>query len=120
MPGKVLVVEDNQTEQKLMVKALEAKNFTVLKADDGEEAVKTIFAERPDLVLLDIVLPKKDGFQVCRELRSSEETKDIKVVMVSSKNQDADRYWGLKQGADAYLTKPFEEQELMSLVQRLI
>jgi len=119
MATKVLVVEDNKTEQQLLVKALEENSYQVSTASDGEEALDRIQADRPDLVILDIVLPKKDGYQVCRQIRASEETKGVKVIMVSSKTQDADRYWGLKQGADAYLKKPFDEQDLMGLVQKL-
>jgi twitching motility two-component system response regulator PilH len=120
MATKVLVVEDNQTEQQLLVKTLEANQFQVSTADDGEQALSAIAADPPDLVLLDIVLPKKDGFQVCREVKKADATRHVKIVMVSSKNQDSDRYWGLRQGADAYLGKPFGEQELLSLVRKLI
>ncbi|MGD2114393.1 MAG: response regulator [Acidobacteriota bacterium] len=119
MPTKVLVVEDNKTEQQLLVSALEDKSYEVVTADDGEEALDRLRVERPDLVILDIVLPKKDGYQVCRQIRASDETRGVKVIMISSKTQDADRYWGLKQGADAYLKKPFDEQDLMGLVQKL-
>jgi twitching motility two-component system response regulator PilH len=120
MSTKVLVVEDNQTEQQLLVKTLQANDFSVVTADDGEAALRAIESERPDLVLLDIVLPKKDGFQVCREVKKADGTRHIKIVMVSSKNQESDRYWGLRQGADAYLAKPFAEQELLSLVRKLV
>lgn len=76
--------------------------------------------EKPDLVLLDIILPKKNGFQVCRQLKTAPETKDLPVVLVSSKSRDSDRFWGLKQGADEYLTKPFEDEELVAMVKKFI
>jgi twitching motility two-component system response regulator PilH len=74
--------------------------------------------EKPALVLLDVVLPGSNGFQICRQLKSSPETRGIRIVLVSSKNQDADKFWGLKQGADEYLTKPFVAAELLASVKR--
>jgi len=88
----------------------------VLTAVDGEEAIEKAMRDKPRLVVLDIILPKKNGFQVCRQLKTTPETQDMKIVLLSSKSQDSDRFWGLKQGADAYLTKPFEDQQLLSAV----
>jgi twitching motility two-component system response regulator PilH len=76
--------------------------------------------EKPRLVVLDIVMPKKNGFQVCRQLKSSAQTKDIKVLLISSKNQETDKLWGMKQGADDYMTKPFKDDELLASVAKLM
>jgi twitching motility two-component system response regulator PilH len=114
----VLVVDDSPTDLKLMLAALQTKGYRTVTAIDGEEALDKAGREHPRLILLDVVLPKKNGFQVCRQLKTSPETKDIKVVLVTSKTQDSDRFWGLKQGADAYLTKPFDDQELLAMVAR--
>lgn len=116
----VLIVEDNKTEQQLLRTLLEERHYQVITADDGEEALRVIAQQRPELILLDVVLPRLNGFQVCRQLKSATETRDIKIVLVTSKVQDSDRYWGLKQGADAYLTKPFKNDELLGVVGRLV
>ncbi|HMF14283.1 MAG TPA: response regulator, partial [Gemmataceae bacterium] len=84
----ILVVEDSPTDLKLMTAPLQEKGYRILTAVDGEEAVEKAAREHPDLIVLDIVLPKKNGFQVCRQLKTSPDTKDIKIVMLSSKTQD--------------------------------
>jgi twitching motility two-component system response regulator PilH len=111
--GKILVVDDSPTDLRLMTTPLIEQGYSVVTAADGEEALEKAVNEHPDLVVLDIILPKKNGFQVCRQLKTSPDTEEIKVLMVSSKSQDSDRFWGLKQGADGYMTKPFDEEELL-------
>ncbi len=118
--GKILVVEDSPTEMTLATSALQGRGYRIATAADGEEALKKIQDDRPDLVLLDVVLPGKNGFQICREIKSKAETKAIKVVLVTSKNQESDRFWGMKQGADEYLTKPYSNDDLLALVSRQI
>jgi twitching motility two-component system response regulator PilH len=121
MPNSlILVVDDSPTDLKLMTAPLQSKGFRVVTAVDGEEALDVAARDHPALIVLDIILPKKNGFQVCRQLKTTPETQDIKIIMLSSKAQDTDRYWGLKQGADEYMTKPFENDQLISLVQRLV
>jgi twitching motility two-component system response regulator PilH len=116
----ILVVDDSPTELTLTKSRLQSRGFRILTAVDGEDALEKVEAERPDLILLDVILPKKNGFQVCRQLKTSPETKGIKVVLVTSKNLDSDRFWGLKQGADEYLAKPFKEEDLLAVVARQI
>ena len=121
MPSKtVLMVDDSPTEMKLMKQALSGKGYNLLTAVDGEEALQKALQLKPDLVLLDIILPKRNGFQVCRQLKTTPETGAIKIILVSSKSQDTDRFWGLKQGADDYLTKPFSEDDLLKAVGKYI
>ena len=72
------------------------------------------------MIVLDVILPKKNGFQVCRQLKTSPATQDIKILMMTSKSQDSDRFWGLKQGADDYMTKPYEDEELLSNIANLL
>ena len=100
----ILLVDDSPTEMKVMQAALQGKGFNLLTATDGEDALNKVLQQKPDVVLLDVVLPKKNGFQVCRQLKTAPETKTTKVILVTSKSQDTDRFWGLKQGADEYLT----------------
>jgi twitching motility two-component system response regulator PilH len=116
--GTILVVEDSPTELRLITEALQAEGYEVITATNGDEALAKAARARPRLVLLDIVLPKQNGFQVCRQLKSSADTKDVKVILVSSKSQETDRLWGLRQGADEYITKPFKTEDLLRSVLR--
>ncbi len=116
----ILLVDDSPTELRMMQLALQGKGFTLVTASDGEEALLKVVQEKPDLVLLDIILPKKNGFQVCRQLKTAPDTKNIRIIMVTSKSQDADRFWGLKQGADEYITKPFTAENLVDSVNRFV
>lgn len=121
MPGEtILVVEDSPTDLKLMTGALQPKGYQLHTAADGEEALEKARSLMPRLVVLDVVLPKVNGFQVCRQLKAAPETRGVKVLMVTSKDQETDRFWGLKQGADEYLTKPFGADQLQSAVARLL
>ncbi|MCK5783779.1 MAG: response regulator [Desulfobacterales bacterium] len=113
---KILVVEDSPTQLKMTVAALQNQRYSILTAMDGEEALRKVFADKPDLVVLDVVMPKMDGFQVCRKLKSSSETQHIPVIILTNKNQKVDEFWGKKQGADIYLTKPLNEEELRAAV----
>jgi twitching motility two-component system response regulator PilH len=117
---KILVVDDSPTDRRLVAEPLQSKGYVVLTANDGEEALDKASRERPNLIVLDVILPKKNGFQVCRQLKASPDTKDIKILMLSSKSQDSDKFWGLKQGADGYLTKPFADEDLLANVDQLL
>jgi twitching motility two-component system response regulator PilH len=116
----ILVADDSPTEQRLVVSALTARGYRIITACDGEEAIAKAEKEMPDLIVLDVVMPKKNGYQVCRQLKSTPATQAIKVLLLTSKNQDSDKFWGLKQGADAYLTKPFIGDELLASITRLL
>lgn len=120
MRKTILVVDDSPTDRRLMQAALDGHGYEVLTAADGEEALALASAETPSLVLLDVVLPKKNGFQVCRQLKTTPATENVKVVLVTSKDQESDRFWGMKQGADAYLTKPFDDSDLLAAVTRFV
>ena len=116
----ILVVEDSPMELKLVAKALSSQGYRIVTAVDGEEALQKALTEKPSLIVLDVVLPKKNGFQVCRTLKTTPDTKDIKILLLTSKSQDSDRFWGLKQGADGYMTKPFLEADLFANVGGLL
>jgi twitching motility two-component system response regulator PilH len=120
MSQRILVFEDSATELAVIVGALRSSGFEVMTAGDGEQALTMMGATSPDLVVLDIILPKSNGYTVCRKLKQKPEWKHIPVVMLSSKDQESDVYWGKKQGADAYLTKPFVPQELVAQVRSLL
>jgi twitching motility two-component system response regulator PilH len=117
----ILVVDDSPTDLRLMTAPLEkSTECRIITAADGEEALEKATRERPDLIVLDVILPKKNGFQVCRQLKTSPDTQDIRILLLTSKSQDSDRFWGLKQGADEYMTKPFEDEELLANVAKLL
>jgi twitching motility two-component system response regulator PilH len=118
--GTILVVDDSPTDLRLMATPLTEHGYNVITAVDGEQALEIALQQRPDLIVLDVILPKKNGFQVCRQLKTSPDTKDIKILMVTSKSQDSDRIWGLRQGADEYMTKPFEDEEYLDTVGRML
>lgn len=117
---KVLVVEDSPTHMRVITELLESAGYEVITAVDGEQAMEQAVSEKPSLIMLDVILPKKNGFQVCRQLKTTPDTKDIKIIMLTSKTQDYDRFWGLKQGADEYMTKPFENDELLANISKLL
>jgi DNA-binding response OmpR family regulator len=117
---KILVVDDSPTVLMHITDTLDGKGYDIITASDGEGALNKAVKEQPDLILLDVVLPGKNGFQVCRQLKTDAATKNIKIILVTSKNQKSDRFWGLKQGAEAYITKPFEDTELLDSVARFL
>ena len=114
----VLVVDDSPTGRHAAMTLLQKRGYQVTTAVDGEDALEKIAAARPPVILLDIVLPKINGYQVLRHVKSSEATRDIKVILVSSKSQESDRFWGLKQGADDYIAKPYLDATLLDAVAR--
>jgi twitching motility two-component system response regulator PilH len=116
--AKILVVDDSATDRRLIVAALSAHN--VLEASSGDDGVQMALQNRPDLVIMDVVMPGKNGFQACRDLRRHEETEKVPVILLSTKNQPTDREWGMRQGADEYLTKPFSDEELLKLVGKYV
>jgi two-component system response regulator VicR len=110
---KILVVDDEKPIAEILRYNLEQEGFAVLLAYDGDEALRLALAERPDLLLLDIMLPKKDGFAVCRELRRTE---NMPVIMLTAKDTELDKVLGLELGADDYVTKPFSAREVVARV----
>ncbi len=113
---KLLVVDDSPTHLKLASEPFIAEGYEVITAMDGQEALEKARSEGPSVIILDVVMPKINGFQVCRQIKKSDDLKDIKVVLLSSKDQESDIYWGRKQGADAYVTKPFTGAQILDAV----
>jgi twitching motility two-component system response regulator PilH len=114
----VMVVDDAYSELKLMESILRGAGHQVVSLIDGDALEDKVTNERPDVLLLDIVMPKRNGYEILRALRRDARTKATPIVLVSSKNQESDRLWGKKQGADEYLAKPFTSDELLSVVSR--
>jgi DNA-binding response OmpR family regulator len=116
----ILVADDDETILGLVVYRLEHSGYRVVTARDGEEALRLALAERPALAVIDIMMPKLDGYELTRRLRSHEETKDMPVILLTARVQEADVDRGFEAGADDYLRKPFSPQELRSRVQALL
>ena len=116
---KVLIVDDSATDREFL-KALLAKNgFNVSTAESAEDAMVKVKQSKPDLVLMDVVLPGQNGFQATRTLTRDEATKNIPVILCTSKNQETDRVWGLRQGARDYIVKPINQAELLAKISAL-
>lgn len=113
MAKKVLVVDDTVAHLQQLEEIVSAAGYQVITATSGKTALQKVTAEKPDMVFLDIVMDDLDGYGACREITRNEETKDIPVVFVSTKNQRADRLWAERQGAKALLTKPIDKAEIL-------
>lgn len=112
----VLVVDDSRAEQRLIAGLLAHLNVEVAVVDSGEAALAWLADHVPDLMVIDVVMPGMSGFDLCRQLRSCPDTEQVPVIFCTSKDQEFDRFWGLRQGGSAYLTKPFAPQELIEAV----
>jgi twitching motility two-component system response regulator PilH len=117
--GTVLVVEDDSTQKLIISKILKKLGLCIIFASDGIEALELVENHSPDLVVLDIVMPRMNGYEVCRRLKSADKTYKPAVLMYSNKAEKCDFYWGSKQGADAYISKLCRPQELVDTVKQL-
>ena len=118
--AQVLIVDDSPTETHLLREMLEKNGHSVLTAENGALGVKVCKEKKPDLVLMDVVMPELNGFQATRQLSKDPGTAHIPIIIVTTKDQETDRLWGLKQGARDYLTKPVSEKALMTTLKSLL
>jgi len=118
--GTALVVEDSLTDIQVFSSCLQQGGMNVLIAHSGEEALTKIAGHIPDVIILDVILPGRSGFELCRDLKSQANTSNIPIVICSTKGDKIDKFWGMKQGADAYLSKPIDQEELVRTVKELI
>jgi len=117
---KVLVVDDSAMVLEMVSAHLKQNGIEVLEAHDGSEAVEQLKSVTPDLVVTDVVMPKMNGYELCRWIKNNASTKDVPVIMCTTKSEEFDKYWGMKQGADAYLTKPYHPPELIKTIKQLL
>jgi DNA-binding response OmpR family regulator len=117
---KILIVDDSQAELTLMKAVLEKAGYWSVSISDPMRLEQIIQAERPSLILMDVVMPARNGFQACRELKGQAEYAHIPVVLVTSKSSASDKFWGQQQGADGYVVKPFTPEQLLAAVQRFV
>lgn len=118
--SKVLVVEDSLTDKEVLKGCLQQSGMSVLTAQSAEEAFNQVKTHHFDVIILDVVLPDRSGFEICRELKAESTTSNIPVIICSTKGSDMDKFWGMKQGADAYLSKPIDQDELVQTVKELV
>lgn len=116
----VLVVEDSLTQRQVLTLYLQKAGLAVVSVKSSEEAQSSLSVQKPDLIILDVILPGQSGFELCRELKADPSTSQIPVVICSTKNTDVDKMWGNMLGADAYLPKPVDDKELMQTILQLI
>lgn len=115
---RILVAEDSAVDLAFIKAVLGETHHEIIVATDGEEAERKARSEDIDLILLDVIMPKKNGFQVCRDLKRDEKCRRIPIILLTSKLQESDKFWGLKQGANEYITKPFEPIDLLIAVKK--
>jgi DNA-binding response OmpR family regulator len=117
---KILLVDDSQTVLLLHQLLLADRGYALLTARNGEEAVDTALAEHPDIIILDVIMPRMDGFAACKELRAHEQTRDIPIIIVTSRSEPQHVQRGFECGCSDYLTRPFDGNELLDKIERLL
>ncbi|MBU1238566.1 response regulator [Myxococcota bacterium] len=116
----ILIADDSQTSRKAISSVLTPLGHTVIEADNGAEAWNKVNARKPDVVILDILMPKMGGFELSRQIKNTAGLSHIGIIMLTSLKQQSNKFWGLKQGADFYLTKPTHPKELIECVTKLL
>jgi twitching motility two-component system response regulator PilH len=116
---KILIVDDSPTERYFLSDILIKNGFSVSTAENGEEALLKIKADKPQLILMDVVMPGQNGFQITRAISKDPDTQDVPIIICTSKGQETDRIWGLRQGAKDYIVKPVDPQELLAKIAAL-
>ncbi|MDI9347558.1 MAG: response regulator [Methylacidiphilales bacterium] len=117
---KILLIDDSQLEIQYLTEILNKENYSISVCTDPTLAVEKATEILPDLILLDIIMPQTDGYKTIRKLKSQESTKNIPVIFVSSKNLDFDKFWGKKQGASEYVTKPINQDQLLNAIKKVL
>ena len=116
---KVLVIDDSKTELMALTDILQRQGMQVRTAENGEDAMKRLAEDKPDLILMDVVMPGQNGFQLTRSISRDPLYADVPIIMCTSKNQETDRVWGMRQGARGYITKPVDAAELQAKIAAL-
>ena len=116
---KVLVIDDSKTELMALTDILQRQGMQVRTAENGEDAMKRLAEDKPDLILMDVVMPGQNGFQLTRAISRDPLYADVPIIMCTSKNQETDRVWGMRQGARGYITKPVDAAELNAKIAAL-
>ncbi|HEY5672765.1 MAG TPA: response regulator [Malonomonas sp.] len=118
--ARILIAEDSETELAYLQDILNSTPHEITTTRDGLAAEAAVRSNRFDLIILDVIMPGKNGFQVCRQLKTDPALKDIPVILLTSKSEASDKFWGKKQGANAYITKPYDPMELLLEMKKLL
>jgi twitching motility two-component system response regulator PilH len=118
--GMVLVVDDSALAREMLITELRRSGFEIDTAIDGADAKVKIALDPPVLVITDLIMPNVNGYELCRWIKTNPQTAKLPVIMCSTKSEDFDRYWGMKQGADAYITKPYQPKDMINAVKYLL
>jgi twitching motility two-component system response regulator PilH len=118
--GTILIVEDSPSELELMSHYLKESGYNVIKATGAKEALEKATSQKPDVIVTDVVMPGMSGFELCRSLRKNPITEKVPIIICSSKNQEIDRLWARRQGADAYITKPYTRDHLLRTIKSVV
>jgi DNA-binding response OmpR family regulator len=118
--SKIVIVDDSNAELRLMEGYLKAANYNVVGYPNSDKLEEKLAADKPDLIVLDVIMPGRNGFQTCRDLKNDERFKAIPIVLCTSKGQESDKFWGKQQGAEGYVVKPFKAEELVAAVKKAL
>ncbi|NJM73119.1 MAG: response regulator [Scytonema sp. RU_4_4] len=118
--GTILIVEDSPSELELMSHYLIESGYNVIQATGAKEAIEKAQLQNPDVIVTDVVMPGMSGFELCRSLKRNPATQKVPIVICSSKNQEIDRLWAMRQGADAYVTKPYTREQLLRAIKSVV
>ena len=120
VPPRILIVDDNETNRCLLTTRLGAEGYQTVEAENGERALAVVREVAPDVVLLDVMMPKIDGFSICARIRANPEWKDMRIIMLTARGRDVEREKGLALGADDYITKPFSTKDAIARVEAVL
>jgi twitching motility two-component system response regulator PilH len=118
--SKIVIVDDSYAELQMIESYLKAASHTVVSFPNTEKLEDKIAAEKPDLIVMDVVMPGRNGFQACRDLKNDDRFKGIPIVLCTSKGQESDKFWGQQQGANGHVVKPFKSEDLLAAVKRAL
>lgn len=118
--SKIVVVDDSYAELQMIESYLKAASHTVISFPNTDKLEDKIAAEKPDLIVMDVVMPGRNGFQACRDLKNDDRFKGIPIVLCTSKGQESDKFWGQQQGANGHVVKPFKSEDLLAAVKRAL
>ena len=118
--SKIVVVDDSYADLQLIEGCLKAANHTVVSFLNAEKLEEKVVSEKADLIVLDVVMPGRNGFQACRDVKNDDRCKNIPIILCTSKANESDKFWGQQQGANAYVSKPFKNEELLAAVKRVL
>jgi twitching motility two-component system response regulator PilH len=116
----ILVVDDSHTSREMLTELLKQQGIEVIQAIDGLDAQNQLASIIPNVVITDLIMPNMNGYELCRWIKKNDKTKHIPVIICSTKDEEFDRYWGMKQGADAYIPKPFNSTEMLATLKKLL